>query len=67
MSHNFFVRFLEIGLFAGFVLHIIQGLLLWKQNKAARKIKYHTNRPSPIVNGTAGLWACWELFSFYSW
>jgi succinate dehydrogenase / fumarate reductase cytochrome b subunit len=46
MSHNFFIRFLEIGLFAGFLLHIIQGLLLWKQNRAARKIKYNTNRPS---------------------
>ena len=28
MSHNFFVRFLEIGLFAGFLLHIIQGLVI---------------------------------------
>ncbi len=46
MSHNFFIRFLEIGLFAGFLIHIIQGLLLWKQNRAARKIKYHTNQPS---------------------
>jgi len=40
MLHNYFVRFLEIGLFAVFVLHIIQGLLLWQQNKAARKIGY---------------------------
>ena len=40
MLHNYFVRFLEVGLFAVFVLHIIQGLLLWQQNKAARKIGY---------------------------
>lgn len=40
LSHNFFVRFLEIGLFAVFILHIIQGLMLWQQNKAARPIKY---------------------------
>ncbi|MDQ2720916.1 MAG: succinate dehydrogenase cytochrome b subunit [Bacteroidota bacterium] len=40
MLHNWFVRFLEIGLFAVFVLHIIQGLVLWQQNRAARKIKY---------------------------
>ncbi len=40
MSHNFFIRFIEIGLFAIFVLHIIQGLFLWKQNMAARKINY---------------------------
>jgi succinate dehydrogenase / fumarate reductase cytochrome b subunit len=38
--HNYFIRFLELGLFAVFVLHIIQGLLLWKQNRGARKIKY---------------------------
>ena len=40
MLHNYFVRFLEIGLFATFILHIIQGLLLWKQNRSARKINY---------------------------
>jgi succinate dehydrogenase / fumarate reductase cytochrome b subunit len=40
MLHNYFVRFLEVGLFAIFILHIIQGLLLWKQNRSARKINY---------------------------
>lgn len=45
MSHNWIVRFLEIGLFAGLILHMVQGLLLWKQNKAARPVAYHTNRP----------------------
>ena len=40
MLHNYFVRFLEIGLFATFILHIIQGLILWKQNRSARKINY---------------------------
>jgi len=40
MLHNYFIRFLELGLFAVFILHIIQGLLLWKQNRGARKIKY---------------------------
>lgn len=44
MLHNYFIRFLEIGLFAVFVLHIIQGLLLWKQNKAARKIDYEKKK-----------------------
>ncbi len=49
MLHNYFVRFLEIGLFAVFVLHIIQGLFLWQQNKAARKINYtRTNFPKEI-------------------
>jgi succinate dehydrogenase / fumarate reductase cytochrome b subunit len=49
MLHNYFIRFLEIGLFAVFILHIIQGLLLWQQNKAARKIKYEkSNYPREI-------------------
>lgn len=40
MLHNYVVRILEVGLFAGFVLHIVQGLMLWKQNNSARKIGY---------------------------
>ena len=45
MSHNWILRFLELGLFAGLILHIIQGLLLWKQNREARPIPYHSNKP----------------------
>ena len=45
MSHNWIVRFLEVGLFAGLILHIIQGLMLWKQNKAARPVGYYQNKP----------------------
>ncbi|HSN09951.1 MAG TPA: succinate dehydrogenase cytochrome b subunit [Hanamia sp.] len=49
MLHNYFIRFLEIGLFAVFILHIIQGLMLWQQNKASRKIKYEkSNYPREI-------------------
>jgi succinate dehydrogenase / fumarate reductase, cytochrome b subunit len=40
MSHNWVIRIMEIGLFAGLLLHIIQGLLLWKQNAAARSVGY---------------------------
>jgi succinate dehydrogenase / fumarate reductase cytochrome b subunit len=40
MLHNYVIRILEVGLFAGFILHIVQGLILWKQNKSARKIQY---------------------------
>jgi succinate dehydrogenase / fumarate reductase, cytochrome b subunit len=40
MSHNWVIRIMEVGLFAGLFLHIIQGLLLWKQNSAARPVKY---------------------------
>ncbi len=44
MSHNWIMRFLEVGLFAGIILHIIQGLLLWRQNAAARPVGYHTTK-----------------------
>lgn len=49
MSRNFFMRFLEIGLFAVFILHIIQGLLLWKKNRAARGIGYEKQNYPPVI------------------
>lgn len=49
MSRNFFMRFMEVGLFAGFMLHIIQGLLLWKQNSSARKISYLKHNYPPEI------------------
>jgi succinate dehydrogenase / fumarate reductase cytochrome b subunit len=45
MSHNWILRFIELGLFAGLIIHIIQGLVLWKQNKNARPVNYYQNRP----------------------
>lgn len=47
MGHNWVVRILEIGLFAGFIIHIVQGLMLWAQNKAARPVRYAvSNQPN---------------------
>ncbi|HRI23087.1 MAG TPA: succinate dehydrogenase cytochrome b subunit [Ferruginibacter sp.] len=46
MSHNYIVRVIEIGLFAGLLVHIIQGLMLMKQNSAARPVKYEVNAVS---------------------
>jgi succinate dehydrogenase / fumarate reductase cytochrome b subunit len=46
MSHNWILRFLEVGLFAGLILHIFQGLSLWSQNNKARPVQYHYNQPS---------------------
>lgn len=40
MSHNIILRILEIVLFAGFIIHIIQGLMVWRGNRVARPIKY---------------------------
>jgi len=46
MGTNPIVRTLEIGLIAGFLFHIIDGLLLWKQNRSARPVKYsHVKHP----------------------
>ncbi len=45
MSHNWILRFLEIGLFAALILHIVQGLVVWKQNSSARPVKYAVNAP----------------------
>lgn len=45
MSHNWILRFIEVGLFATLILHIIQGLILWKQNREARPITYYSNKP----------------------
>jgi succinate dehydrogenase / fumarate reductase cytochrome b subunit len=46
MSHNWILRFIELGLFAGLILHIVQGLILWKQNSKARPVKYSVNAAS---------------------
>ena len=45
MGTNWIVRVMEIGLFAGLILHIVQGLILWRQNRLARPIKYSVQRP----------------------
>ena len=44
MGTNWIVRVMEIGLFAGLLLHIVQGLILWGQNKKARPIKYAVSK-----------------------
>jgi succinate dehydrogenase / fumarate reductase, cytochrome b subunit len=40
MSHNWIVRFLEVGLFVGFIIHIVQGFALTLKNQKARNSKY---------------------------
>lgn len=41
---NFFIRAMEYGLFIGLLLHIIQGLVLWAQNRKARPVRYKVQR-----------------------
>ena len=40
MGTNMLIRITEIGLFAGFILHIVQGYKLELQNRASRKTRY---------------------------
>ncbi len=40
MGSNLIVRTMEIGLMAFLLLHIVQGLTLWAQNRKARPVKY---------------------------
>jgi succinate dehydrogenase / fumarate reductase cytochrome b subunit len=46
MGTNWIIRAMEIGLFAGLILHIVQGLALWVQNRRARPVRYAVNNPS---------------------
>ena len=64
MSHNWIVRFLEIGLFVGLFLHIIQGLIVWKQNRAARPVAYYNkgNRGSTWYSRSMGILGTLLLF-----
>lgn len=43
LSHNWIVRFLELGLFVGIIAHIVQGLMLTAQNNSKRPVKYAVN------------------------
>jgi succinate dehydrogenase / fumarate reductase, cytochrome b subunit len=40
MGSNFFIRAAEIGLFGGIILHAVQGLLLWADQRKRRPIRY---------------------------
>ncbi|MBS1949897.1 MAG: Succinate dehydrogenase cytochrome b subunit [Cytophagales bacterium] len=44
MGTNPVIRTLEVGLVAGFLIHIFQGLLLWKRNHQARPVKYSVSK-----------------------
>jgi succinate dehydrogenase / fumarate reductase cytochrome b subunit len=46
MSTNFFIRIISIGLYAGIVLHAIQGIILALNNRAAKGVKYKKGQPA---------------------
>ncbi len=45
LGTNFIVHFIEAGLFLGLILHIVDGLFLWAQNRAARPVNYVYSKP----------------------
>ncbi|NUY80361.1 succinate dehydrogenase cytochrome b subunit [Flavobacterium sp. MAH-1] len=49
MGTNPIIRTLEIVLILGFLIHIFQGLYLWKQNRDARPVRYAYSKPAPRV------------------
>lgn len=46
LGTNWILHILEVGLFVGFILHIVQGIVLTIQNRSKRPIKYAANRPN---------------------
>ncbi|MDW8393713.1 MAG: succinate dehydrogenase cytochrome b subunit [Chitinophagales bacterium] len=50
MSHNWIIRFLEVVLFSGFLLHIIQGLVLMVRNRKSRPVRYAVHAAAPSVS-----------------
>lgn len=47
MAHNWVIRFGELVLFAGLILHMIQALILTLENRKARPVGYN------VINGKA--------------
>ncbi len=50
MGTNLIIRTMEIVLVAGFLVHIVDGLMLWKQNRNARPVKYAYSNPAANSN-----------------
>lgn len=46
MESFWLTRIIEVVLFAGFIIHILDGILLTIQNKKARPVKYAMNAPA---------------------
>jgi succinate dehydrogenase / fumarate reductase cytochrome b subunit len=65
MGHTVVIRIIEVGLFAGLLLHIVQGLVLEVQNRGRRKTGYAVklgNRGSKWYSRSMGLLGTLLLF-----
>ena len=45
MGSNLIIRTMELVLFLGLIVHVVDGLMLWRQNRAARPVRYAYARP----------------------
>lgn len=58
MGSMLVIRMMEVVLFAGIIIHAVQGLLLWKKNASTRKVGYqieYGNRGSKWYSRSMGL------------
>lgn len=58
MEHNILISILEIGLFAGFMIHIVQSIILTIENQKARPVQYEIkagNQTSTWASRNMGL------------
>jgi succinate dehydrogenase / fumarate reductase cytochrome b subunit len=46
LGTNWILHILEVGLFVGFILHIVQGIVVTIQNRTKRPVKYAVRRPN---------------------
>jgi len=49
MATNLIIRTIEVVLVIGFIIHIVQGLMLWQKNRKARPIAYAYKSNTPSV------------------
>ena len=49
MATNIIIRTIEVVLVLGFIVHIIQGLVIWKMNRDARPVQYAYATATPNV------------------
>lgn len=58
MTHSLIIRIIEIVLFAAIILHVVQAIILTKQNNDARPVKYAISagtQTSPWISRNMGL------------
>jgi succinate dehydrogenase / fumarate reductase, cytochrome b subunit len=74
MGSTVLIRFTEVGLFAGIILHIVQGYLLTLQNQKARSVSYAVNydkgskwysRSMGLLGSIILIFMCVHLYHFW--